>query len=79
METKAIVAIVIVVVLVVGVNGLLYLMMRKSQVGEYFQLWQQASHRARKPWEEEDAQLNELSKLVGDLKKSGSTAEQEEE
>lgn len=78
METKAIIAIIVVVLLVVGVNGVLYLMMRKSQVGRHFRLWQQAANRARNPWQEENDQLNELSKLVENLKKDETRVDQQD-
>lgn len=69
METKALIAIGIVLLLVVGINGALYLMLRKGKSNRHFQLWQKAASSARNPWKEEDDQLQELSKLVDDLKK----------
>lgn len=68
MENRVIIALVLVVVLVVGINGILFLLMRKGQPNRYIRTWQAAVGRARKPWEEEDRQLEELSGLVKKLK-----------
>lgn len=68
METNVLVALIVVVLLVVGINGALFLLMRKGKPNQHIRMWQAAASRARKPWEEEDRQLEELSSLVKQLK-----------
>ncbi len=68
MESKAILAIIIVILLVLGVNGILYLLLRKGQTNQHLELWQRAVRRASNPWQDEENNLKELSKLVEELK-----------
>ena len=71
METRVILALLIVVILVLGVNGLLILALRKGRDIQQIRLWQKAVHRARDPWQNENKDLEELSRLVSELKESG--------
>lgn len=75
METSILIALILVVLLVVAVNGLLFLLMRKGRPGQHVRMWQAAASRARKPWEEEDKQLEELADLVRELKEEPANKE----
>jgi len=75
METRVLLALLIVVVVVVGVNGFLLNALRKGRNIRHIQLWQKAAHRARDPWQPENKDLAELSRLVSQLKESGEKAE----
>jgi hypothetical protein len=77
MELRVILALVIVIVLVVGVNGLLLVALRKGRDIQQIQLWQKAGQRARNPWQSENQDLAELSRLVSQLKESGENAEEQ--
>lgn len=75
MELKIIFALALVVLIVVGINGLLLLAVRKKHGFTQIQLWQKAAHTARDPWQKENEQLAELSRLVTDLQKPGENQE----
>ncbi|MBE0408640.1 MAG: hypothetical protein IBX69_02785 [Anaerolineales bacterium] len=54
----------ITIVLVVGVNGLIYVMLRRvNAIGE-IELFRKAIKRAKKPWAQEDDALEELARRV---------------
>ncbi len=56
--------------LVVGINAAIYVSFsRKNTIGQ-IELMRRAANRARDPWGPEDANLQELSRLVADLKDS---------
>lgn len=78
MEGKAFFAIILVILLVIGVNGALYLLMRRGKSNQTIQMWQRAAKSARNPWQEEKDQLEELSRLVKDMRQ-GETEESDEE
>jgi hypothetical protein len=69
METRVLIIVLLVIVLVVGINGGLFLWLKggRSNPAEHYRLWQKASQRARNPWEKEEADLKELSRLVNQL------------
>jgi len=77
MEIRVLIALLIVIALVVGVNGLLLVALRKGRDIQQIQLWQKAAHRARDPWQPENDDLAELSKLVSQLKETGENAEEQ--
>jgi len=60
--------IVLTVVIVLGINGLLYLALRRGNEANMIDLTRKALKNTRNPWEEEDRSLQELSSLVADLK-----------
>ena len=78
MELKVIIALSIVIILVIGVNGLLIVALRKGRDIQQIQLWQKAVHRARDPWQGENKDLAELSRLVSQLKKPEEKAEDQQ-
>jgi hypothetical protein len=61
--------------IVVGINAAIYVSLtRKNTVGQ-IELLRRAAHRARDPWGPENTDLQELSRLVSELKDSeGGTA-----
>ncbi len=64
MEPNIAVILIIVIVLVVGINGLLFLAARRGGVGKEYQLLSKAFKQARDPWQKENSNLEELSRLV---------------
>ena len=60
--------VVLTVVIVIGINGLLYLALRRGNEANMIDLTRKALKNTRNPWEEEDRSLQELSSLVADLK-----------
>jgi hypothetical protein len=77
MEIKVILALAIVIALVVGVNGYLLAALRKGRSFQHIQLLQKAARRARDPWQPENKDLAELSRLVSQFKDSGENAEEQ--
>jgi hypothetical protein len=65
--------IVLTVVIVVGINGLLYLALRRGNEANMIDLTRKALKHSRNPWQDEDRSLQELSSLVADLKAQGKT------
>ncbi len=54
---------------VIGINAAIYaLFSRGNQTGD-IELFQRSFKRLRNPWQEEDNNMQELSRLVADLKK----------
>lgn len=78
---KATLVIVITLVVVILFNLGIYSMVKRRREDTNFQikLFSKAYHRARKPWEEEDAKLEELSKIVSTLKDAQIPEETKEE
>jgi hypothetical protein len=60
--------IVLTVVIVIGINGLLYLALRRGNEANMIDLTRKALKHSRNPWQEEDQSLQELANLVADLK-----------
>ncbi|GAB4578106.1 MAG: hypothetical protein Fur0022_08390 [Anaerolineales bacterium] len=75
MEAKVFLALLVVVVLVIGINGLLLAAFRKGRDIQQIRLWQKAARTARDPWQKENKDLAELSRLVTELKKTGEQQE----
>lgn len=75
MEPKVIIALIIVIVLVVGVNGFLVVALRSGRDSKQIQMWQKAARVVRDPWQNENNDLSELSRLVSNLKTSGENSE----
>jgi hypothetical protein len=69
MDSGVLLVILVLVGLVVGVNGALYLSLRRGGGGQHFKLWRNAASRARNPWQQEEDNLEALSKLVSELQK----------
>lgn len=67
MENGALLALILVGTLVIGINGFLFYRLKGGQTRQHIRMWQKAARRARNPWESEDDQLDELSKLVAQL------------
>jgi hypothetical protein len=61
----------LVIFIVIGVNGMIYLMVRRDRSAGAIELFRRASHKARNPWQEEEESLKELSKRVSELKQKG--------
>jgi hypothetical protein len=68
MDTGVLLAILIFMILVVGVNAALVLLARRNNMATGIRLWRKALRRARNPWEPENKDLEELSRLVDSLK-----------
>jgi hypothetical protein len=68
--SKAFWVICITLILVIGLNASIYVAFtrRKNEISQV-DLFRQAANRARAPWHEEDKDLEELSKIVAELKK----------
>jgi hypothetical protein len=64
---RVILVIVLTVLIVVGVNGILYLALRRGNEANMVDVARKFLHNARNPWIEEDQALQELSRLVADL------------
>jgi hypothetical protein len=61
---KLILVFFITLILVVGVNAIIYVMLRRvNAVGE-IELFRRAAKRAKRPWAQEDDALEELSRRV---------------
>lgn len=76
-ETRVIVALCLVAVLVIGINAALFFSLRKTSTTRHVQLWQKAAKRVREPWKDEDEALQNLSKLVSQLREEQESAEDE--
>jgi hypothetical protein len=68
MDNGVLLVILILAVLVVGVNGALFLLLKRGRTDQYFTLWKKVANQARNPWQQEEDNLDELSRLVSDLK-----------
>lgn len=60
--------IILTAVIVIGINGLLYVAFRRGNEANMIELTRKALQNSRNPWREEDQALQELSKLVAELK-----------
>ena len=74
METNGLIVLVIVLVLVIGINGALFMSMRRGRKFQQLNLWRKALGRARDPWGNEDRDLAELSRRVRELEKPADSA-----
>lgn len=68
--SKAFWVICITLILVIGLNASIYVAFtrRRNEISQV-DLFRQAADRARAPWEKEDKDLEELAKIVAELKK----------
>jgi len=55
--------------LVIGVNGFLFISLRRNNLKQQVDILRKASQNARQPWRKEDQALAELSRQVKELKK----------
>jgi hypothetical protein len=69
--------IVLTAVIVIGINGLLYVAFRRGNEANMIDLTRKALQKTRNPWQEEDEALQELSRLVADLKAKEKTTHPE--
>jgi len=69
----------ITLIVVVGINAVIYAAVtrRKQNSAGQFELMRRATKRARNPWGEENAKLEELSKTVASLKETQSLDDDE--
>lgn len=72
--TKALLVVVITLVIVVGINAAIYIGVtrknsRNSSLGQ-IELLRKAAGRVKDPWESENTNLSELSRLVKDFRSS---------
>jgi hypothetical protein len=66
---RVVLVICLTVVIVIGINAAIYAMVADRQAVNLIDMIKRSAHTARRPWQGEDASLNELSKRVEDLKK----------
>jgi uncharacterized protein HemX len=66
--SRVLLVIALVVVIVVGVHAALYALLRRGGLTREIKLLQKAGKRARQPWKEENAQLEQLAELTDALK-----------
>lgn len=64
---RVLLVIVLTVLIVVGVNGILYVALRRGNEANLVDLTRKSLHNVRNPWQAEDQALQELSRLVADL------------
>lgn len=57
--------------IVVGINAAIYAALKGGKEMGQIELFRRAAQRARRPWGEEDDNLEELSKRVNSLKEKG--------
>jgi hypothetical protein len=67
MDTGIVIVLGIVILLVIGINGALFMAMRRGKEIQQINLWRQALGRARDPFEHENRDLAELSRRVREL------------
>jgi hypothetical protein len=76
---KAGLVICITLFLVVGVNAAIYVgLARRRGIGQ-IEMLRRASDRARRPWEQEEKDLEELSRRVAALRRPGGDEDRENE
>lgn len=59
--------IILTIVIVIGINGILYLALRRGNEANFIDLTRKSMMNVRNPWESEDQALQELARLVADL------------
>jgi hypothetical protein len=70
--------IILTVVIVIGINGILYLVLRRGNEANFIDLTRKSLMNVRNPWHAEDQALQELSRLTAHLKSSGNNPSVEE-
>ena len=73
--SKVILVVSLTILIVVGFNLVIYFAYGRKNSGGTVDLLRNAAKRARDPWEQEDAQLQELSKRVAQLRKADGAEE----
>lgn len=71
--------IILVAVIVIGVNGMLYLALRRGNEANMIDLARKSLSRARSPWKDEEDDLKKLSDLVAGFKSQSHTQRAEDE
>lgn len=71
--------IILVAVIVIGVNGMLYLALRRGNEANMIDLARKSLSRARSPWKDEEDDLKKLSDLVAGFKSQSRTQRAEDE
>ena len=64
------------VLIVAGLNALVYAGLRRGKEANMVELTRKAAQRARNPWQDEEEALQELSRMVSSLEKTGPAAEE---
>lgn len=75
---KAALVVCLTLFIVIGFNALIYVSVSRGDTAGAFELFRRATHRARNPWQPEDDDLQELSRLVAGLKGEVSEPDQTE-
>ena len=73
--SKVILVVSLTILIVVGFNLVIYFAYGRKNSGGTVDLLRKAAKRARDPWEQEDAQLQELSERVAQLRKADGAEE----
>lgn len=71
--------IILVAVIVIGVNGMLYLALRRGNEANMIDLARKSLSRVRSPWKDEEDDLKKLSDLVAGFKSQSHTQRAEDE
>ena len=66
--SKAALVVCLTLIIVIGFNIILYISATRDKSASTIEMLQRASQRARDPWENEDNNLEELSRIVSTLK-----------
>jgi hypothetical protein len=64
---------------VIALNAIIYLSLRRGDEANAIDMVRKAARRARDPWKDEDDALEELSRLVTDIRRDISEKQLEEE
>jgi hypothetical protein len=65
---KAALVVCLTLFIVIGFNALIYISVSRGDTAGTIELFRRATRRARNPWQPEDDDLEELSRLVSGLK-----------
>ncbi len=77
--SKALLVVGITILIVIGINVAIYASAnRKNSLGQ-FEMLRKVASRAKDPWEMEDTNLSELSRLVKELQDSGQESRAKED
>jgi hypothetical protein len=64
---RVLLVIILTVLIVIGINGVLYLALRRGNEANFVDLTRKSLKNIRNPWQAEDQALQELSHLVANL------------
>jgi hypothetical protein len=70
---RVLLVIVLTALIVIGVNGILYVALRRGNEANLVDLTRKSLQNVRNPWQAEDQALEELSRLVANLNSPEST------